>query len=162
MKKLLSTFLAICMAFAMTSTALAADTDTTKSPITVIAGTLTSDPPEPGITPRAVTEPTTYAPSSWYGVYHYWTATYYTWSSYKYTNSAGSFFYAVAEQSFDVQLYYGDGTSMGTYHADYQGNGKYLFNAVMSGSGGYYFRLINTSGTPITSDAYYIVSSSGS
>lgn len=160
MKKFLSLVMAMCMVFALATTAFAADVDTSNPPITVIAGTLTSDPTETGITPRSVTEPTTYAPASWYNVDHYWTATNYTWSSYKYTNNDGLYFQAVAQQSFDVQLYYGNGTSMGTWHADYQGNGKYLFNAVMDGStAGYYFRLINTSGTPINSNAYYSVGS---
>ena len=161
MRKFVAILMCLCLFTAMTMSSYASN-DNVTCPIIILSGIRAVDDEDD--LNRAINPPTSFAPSSYYDTYHYWSAVNYTWSAYKFTETEGLFFYATARQSFNVKLYYANGTTIGTWSAELQSDGSYLFNSVMNGAGGYYFKLINTSGTPISrsQDVYYSVNGSGS
>ena len=134
--------------------------DIIEPPFKVIQGTFSYDPPTEGMITRATTKPTSLAPTSFYNVKHYWTATNYTWSSYIFTQALGYRFDCRAKQKFDVEFYYQNGRYVGTAHSDYN-NDNGLYNVMVDweyDSNPYYVKIVNTSGTRISSNAFYYVS----
>lgn len=137
--------------------AFATDADNSVG-IDVVIGTQTIDYVDSNST-RAISVPTSFAPSSWYEIDHIWSSKNYTWSSYKFTNTDGMYVFITGQDSFDVQFFYANGTSMGTWSAYNVGN-EYQLSAVMNGStSGYYFRIINTSSTSPNTGIYSITGS---
>lgn len=127
-------------------------------PFTVYRGTYIYDPPEEDFNAsRAVSIPTSYAPRSFYGVNHSWTATNYTWSSYIFTQSLGYTFDCNANQTFKVEFYTKNGVYEGTVIADYWDlRGKYnVWIQREYNPTPYYVKIVNTSGSRISSGAYY-------
>lgn len=155
MKRLTSMILAVVMVFALACPAFATDSGTHN--VNLVVGTRTerrTDIPET----RAVNVPTSYAPNSWYGVNHSWTAKYYTWSSYIFEatgwEAKGESFSATAQQPFSVEIYYADGTLEESASADYL-DGAYTIQFFVDFD--YYVKIINDSSTSITSNATYRV-----
>lgn len=130
MKKVISSLLALSVLVSMllvpasaansspissitTKLAFAAEEEKTLPPgIVVTKGIVSYEPTSiPDATTRATTVPTRLAPSSWYDVYHYWTAKKYTYTSYLFDPAYHSdytwqYFYANTEnQKFYVQVY---------------------------------------------------------
>lgn len=114
--------------------------------------------------PRAVTVPTSYAPDSWYGVEHEWTARYYTYSSYIFDISKSIYIDARADQPFSVEIYRPDGSQYYTDTAFYDSDSQQykssitLYHPAIYGDLSYYYIILrNNSSTPITQNAYYEV-----
>lgn len=137
--------------------------DTVEPPFKVIHGTFSYDPPKDGaneIITRATTKPTTLAPTSFYNVKHYWTATNYTWSSYIFTQALGYRFDSRAKQNFAVEFYRQNGVYEGTATADYNSliGGYWVQVDWEYNPSPYYVKIVNKSGSPIRSNAFYYVS----
>lgn len=159
MKRLISLIISGMMVLSCTSVAFAAESDNTV-PINVIVGSVV-ERTDADIDTRAITEPTTFAPQSWYGVTHAWTAKYYTWSSYIFDFAAGYYFRCVAMQPYSVEFYYDDGTYMATVES-YRSGEAYVVEVSMSGSSstghdGYYVKIVNEGSQTISSGATYFV-----
>ncbi len=154
MKKVISIIIGLCLILSMSCSAFATDAEESVG-INVLIGTQTTDYVDVmGV--KATNAPSAFAPSSWYEVDHDWAAKNFTWSAYKFTNTDGMYVYITGQGSFDVQFYYADGTSMGTWSA-YSVGSDYQFSAEMSGSNaGYYFRIINTSSLSPNSGRYSV------
>lgn len=144
-KRLISIILALCTICSVGAVAFAA-------------------PPKTA-SPYAVSAPTTYAPSSWYGVPHQWTATYYTYSSYIFSTDNTSYFNSWADQPFTLEVYRPDGTLIMREVAvnneytqgRYEANIRTAHHNEGLAIGPYYVILRNNDSTPITQNAYYKV-----
>lgn len=116
MKKLLSLILAICLVFALGTTSFAADTSITNNPpITVRSGTIFYDQAKASAslnTLRGNALPTSFAPSTWYGlgINHSFNISSYTFSNYKFTQSQGDDIDLYASGPVVVTFYYANGT----------------------------------------------------
>lgn len=113
---------------------------------------------EGGIGNRAVSVPTSLAPSSWYGVAHNWTATYYTYSSYWFTTNHefGLDIDVYADAPFHVVFVTRDGTRA-TMYAEEFAYGGYYVGAIMEPGVEFYLIIYNDSGATIASNATYLV-----
>ena len=191
-KKMMSVTLAGCMAAsALMMSAGAVDENKTNAqdlPFTVETGSYIPDAAEPmddanDVLPfkveagtflpgdfdnnammRAVVKPSSYAPSSYYGISnkHYWTAdastTAYTWTSYIFSSLKAKRFQVFSDKKFTVYPYTSDGTSWGAVAAEYD-SGKYYVRLDWDNVNvGYYAKIQNTSGKLITKNnsTYYI------
>lgn len=113
-----------------------------------------------GVSPKAVSIPTTYAPYSFYNVKHYWTANSYTWSSYIFTQANGYRFDCRAKKKFKVEFYRTNGVCEGSVTATYNSivGGYWLEVDREYNPNPYYVKIVNLSGSPITNNAFYYVS----
>lgn len=111
---------------------------------------------------RAVVAPTSYAPSYWYNVNHYWTAVYYTYSSYIFDTSENRLLDVAADAPFTVEFYSPVGTYLAQDTPSYDNvKGKYYGAYFWFPSDSDYYLIIrNNSGSPITSGAWYWVGGS--
>lgn len=150
-KKVLSFIMACCMILGCMGTATAATTEDVRTPVVL----------EQGISTRAVSAPTAYAPASWYGydVAHYWTATYYTYSSYWFTTTHefGLNIDVWAQVPFHVVFKTSDGRE-GIKYAVYNSTfGQYRVDTIMAPNTPFYMVIYNDTSTTIASGAGYSV-----
>lgn len=147
-KKVLSFIMACCIMLGCVGTAAATTTEDVRTPVVL----------EQGISTRAVSAPTAYAPASWYDVVHYWTATYYTYSSYWFTTTHefGLNIDVWAQVPFHVVFKTSDGRQ-GTLYAECISADYYRVDAVMEPNTPFYMVIYNDTSTTIASGAGYLV-----
>jgi hypothetical protein len=122
-------------------------------------GVVVYDPP---VQTFATSAPTTYAPSSWYNVNHYWTAASYTYSSYIFLGSGPSSIFGddldvVAKASFSVEFYSPTGTYLSTVYPVYNSSTQTYIGEYTLPGFDYYIIIRNLSSSSILSNAYYCV-----
>lgn len=108
------------------------------------------------VEPRATTIPTSYAPSDYYRVPHYWTAKNYTWSAYIFHCYWNGSFNCVAKQPFSVNLYSPNGSLIGSYTSDFYDR-EYNLILIFDEEIEFYVKIINEDSTAIQGDAEYTV-----
>lgn len=163
-KRLLTTIIAFALFIAMSSTALVANAaEENDGTVQRVLITKTGDASAlPGVSPQAVSAPTSYAPSSWYNVQHNWTATKYTYSSYIFNTAKYPLLDIAANASFTVEFYTPDGTFLSSATPSYNSEkGKYYGAYFFLPGDDYYMIIRNNSGSPISSGAWYVVGSKG-
>ncbi|MCD7836554.1 MAG: hypothetical protein LUG83_07905 [Lachnospiraceae bacterium] len=160
MRKILMTVVAFTLFMAMSVNALAASTsgesDVTASRVHIADAIDNNAFPESS--QRAIVAPTSYAPTSWYNVKHNWTCTSYTYSSYFFDTSEYPYLDVAADVPFTVELYYANGTYMGSVSPEYDSEkGKYYGAYFFYADEDYYMIIRNNSNAAITSGAWYLV-----
>lgn len=156
MKRFITAILSLAMVFTLAVPGFASNNEDTG--VSIVVGTKTEQNTELPET-RAVSAPTKYAPESWYGVEHKWTAKYYTWSSYIFECGwFGGIFECWAQKPFTVERYAPDGTFLDAGSADWNSfENRYEVMYMFDGEESYYVKIVNDGSGSILEDAYYVV-----
>lgn len=158
MKKVFTIILSVIMIFSMSANVLAAEVSENSGSSRIHISEAINVGSTSTISSRAAVKPTMYAPASWYDVKHNWTAKNYTYSSYIFDTSEHPYLDIAADVSFTVDLYYADGTFMGSVNPEYNSEkGKYYGAYFFYADEDYYMIIRNNSSSSITSGAWYLV-----